>query len=141
MTALDARALLPYLILAYGAVVVLVVGAFWRRHAVVAGLAALVLAASLLAPPIAASLSPRQVTLQLANTEGQNPGQNIPQRAGALVRPLVRTGARVSRGQKVGEYTGDRTGAHIHASIDGVVTLTGNGIVIEQPQERSRQHA
>ena len=87
------------------------------------------------------SLSPRKVTLRLANTEGGNPGQNIPHHPGAVVRPLVRTGAHVSRGQKVGECTGDRTGANIHASIDGVVTLTGNGIVIEQPQERSRQHA
>ena len=61
--------------------------------------------------------------------------------AGPAARSLVQTGAHVSRGQKVGEYTGVGTGANIHASIDGVVTLTGRGIVIEQPEERSRTHA
>ncbi|HEX7572394.1 MAG TPA: 4Fe-4S dicluster domain-containing protein [Bacteroidota bacterium] len=89
------------------------------------------------APFAEISLSPRKVTLPLFHSAGQN----VPGQAGAPARALVRTGAHVSRGQKVGEYTGDRTGANIHASIDGVVTLTGNGMVIEQSQERGRQHA
>jgi Na+-translocating ferredoxin:NAD+ oxidoreductase RnfC subunit len=77
------------------------------------------------APFAEISLSPRKVTLPFSRH----------------ARALVRTGAHVGRGQKLGEDTGDRNGANIHASIDGVVTLTGDGIVIEQPQERSRQHA
>ena len=64
----------------------------------------------------------------------------LPLNAGSPARAIVRTGAHVGRGQKVAEYTGDRTGAHIHASIDGVVTLTADGIVIEQPKEGSTQH-
>ena len=75
------------------------------------------------------SLMPRRVTLPLSA------------HAGAPVRALVRTGAHVRVGQKIGEYSGDRTGAHIHASIEGIVTLTGDGVVIEQLEERSRQHA
>jgi Na+-translocating ferredoxin:NAD+ oxidoreductase RnfC subunit len=74
-------------------------------------------------------LSVRKVTLPLFHG------------AGAAARSLVRTGAHVSRGQKVGEYTGEGSGANIHASIDGVVKLTGVGIVIEQQEERSRTHA
>jgi Na+-translocating ferredoxin:NAD+ oxidoreductase RnfC subunit len=74
-------------------------------------------------------LSPHRVTLPFK------------QHAGSPARALVRTGARVSRGQKIAEHQGDRTGAHIHASIDGVVTLALDGIVIEQTHERSREHA
>jgi Na+-translocating ferredoxin:NAD+ oxidoreductase RnfC subunit len=98
------------------------------------------------APFAEIAVVPRSVTLPLFHSAGQNvpleAGHSVPApQAGTPARALVRTGAHVSRGQKVGEYTGDRTGANIHASIDGVVTLTGNGIVIEQPQERGRQHA
>lgn len=56
------------------------------------------------------------------------------------VRSIVRTGERVRRGAKIGEHGGTGTGAHIHASIDGVVTSTGDRIVIEQREERSGTH-
>jgi Na+-translocating ferredoxin:NAD+ oxidoreductase RnfC subunit len=97
------------------------------------------------APFAEIAVAPRSVTIPLFQ---QSAGRNVPApaalrapKAGAPARALVGTGARVGRGQKIGECSGERTGAHIHASIDGIVTLTGNGIVIEQLQERSRQHA
>jgi Na+-translocating ferredoxin:NAD+ oxidoreductase RnfC subunit len=93
------------------------------------------------APFAEISVEPRSVTFPLIQNSWQNSGQSVPQNAGQQARALVRTGARVTRGQKIAEYTGDRTGAHIHASIDGVATLTENGIVIGQLQERRRQNA
>jgi len=48
MTSTDFRFLLPYIILAYGATLLLVVGAFWRRHAAVAFLTLATLVAALL---------------------------------------------------------------------------------------------
>jgi NADH-quinone oxidoreductase subunit N len=62
MTARDLLALLPLICLAYGAVAVMVVGAFWRSHAGIAGLTLASLAAALLVSGQAFALAPRQVT-------------------------------------------------------------------------------
>jgi NADH-quinone oxidoreductase subunit N len=62
VTATDLLTLLPLICLAYGAVVVLVVGAFWRSHAGVVALTLCSLAASLLTTGPALELAPRQVT-------------------------------------------------------------------------------
>jgi len=62
MTAADAIAILPLLILAYGGVALLVIGAFWRSHRAISVLAALLLAGSLAAAIAVYPLAPRQIT-------------------------------------------------------------------------------
>jgi NADH-quinone oxidoreductase subunit N len=65
VTATDLAALLPLLILAYGATALLVGGAFWRNHAGVASIAAVLLALSFGAALAVLPLAPRQVTALL----------------------------------------------------------------------------
>jgi len=62
MNSLDLTALLPHLIVAYGAVMLLVIGAYWRNHAAIATLALVVFAAAFAAIPFAVPLAPRQIT-------------------------------------------------------------------------------
>jgi NADH-quinone oxidoreductase subunit N len=65
MTAADLRLLLPLVVIGYGSMVVLVVGAFWRRHAAMSVLALAVLAAAFASVVAAAPSSPREVGLLL----------------------------------------------------------------------------
>ena len=62
MNSLDLTALLPQIILAYGAVALLVIGAYWRNHAAIATLALVVFVAAFAAIPFAVPLAPRQIT-------------------------------------------------------------------------------
>ncbi len=65
MTSADVVALLPLVIVAYGAVVVLLVGAFWRSHTAVATICLFTIVAAFISLFAAAPLAPRQVTLLL----------------------------------------------------------------------------
>ncbi len=62
MSSVDLVALLPLICLAYGAVAVMVVGAFWRSHAAVLAITFATLAAALAATGPALASAPRQVT-------------------------------------------------------------------------------
>ena len=62
MSTTDLLALLPIICLGYGAVVVLLVGAFWRSHAGIVALTVAALAASVLTSWLALGVTPRQVT-------------------------------------------------------------------------------
>jgi NADH-quinone oxidoreductase subunit N len=62
VTAADYQALLPLIIVAYGAVMVLVVGAFWRSHLAMAAMTLLILAAAFVAIFAALPCIPWQVT-------------------------------------------------------------------------------
>jgi len=62
LTAADFLPLLPLIVVAYGAVLVLVIGAFWRSHAAMGVLSLLTLAGGFAAIFPAASVAPRQVT-------------------------------------------------------------------------------
>ena len=62
MTTTDLLALLPIICLGYGALIVLLVGAFWRSHAGIVALTVAALAASVLTSWLALGVTPRQVT-------------------------------------------------------------------------------
>jgi NADH-quinone oxidoreductase subunit N len=65
VTAIDFAALLPLLILAYGATALLVIGAFWRSHGGVVAITAVLFVLSFAAALAVAPLAPRQVTALL----------------------------------------------------------------------------
>lgn len=53
------------------------------------------------------------------------------QHSGVPARPVVRVGDRVRTGQMVAEVPDRSVGAHVHASIEGVVTEVNSAIAIE----------
>ncbi len=55
-------------------------------------------------------------------------GQHI----GIQAIPVVKSGSAVRTGDVIGEIPDGKLGARVHASIDGVVTLVSEEIVIEQ---------
>jgi NADH-quinone oxidoreductase subunit N len=62
MTAPDFIALLPHIIVGYGAVLLLVLGAYWRHRAGLSLLTLLILGAAFASLPLALPLAPRQIT-------------------------------------------------------------------------------
>ncbi len=56
----------------------------------------------------------------------------LSQHIGAPANPAVGVGERVRQGQCIGEAAGGTLSARIHASIDGVVRIVGDEIVIEK---------
>ena len=56
----------------------------------------------------------------------------LSQHIGAPAIPVVKSGSAVNAGQVIGEIPEGKLGARVHASIEGVVTLRNEEIVIEQ---------
>jgi len=56
----------------------------------------------------------------------------LAQHIGAPAIPVVRSGNVVKTGDVIGEIPTGKLGARVHASIDGVVTLQNEEIIIEQ---------
>ena len=56
----------------------------------------------------------------------------LSQHIGAPAIPVVKSGSVVNIGEVIGEIPEGKLGARIHASIEGVVTLRNEEIVIEQ---------
>jgi len=71
------------------------------------------------APLLAKPVEPRRVALPLR------------QYVGAPARPLVRVGDQVKAGDMVAEVGGRDVGAHVHASIQGMVSKVNSAITIE----------
>ena len=71
------------------------------------------------APLLRQPLEPQKVSLPLQ------------QHSGVAARPLVRAGERVKVGEIVAEVAEKAVGAHVHASIEGVVSAVNSSITIE----------
>ena len=56
----------------------------------------------------------------------------LSQHIGAPAIPVVKSGSAVKAGDVIGEIPEGKLGARVHASIEGVVTLHNEEIVIEQ---------
>ncbi len=70
-------------------------------------------------PLVEHNFAPRRVTLALK------------QSAGAPAVPVVKTGDRVRQGDLIATVEAGKLGARVHASMDGVVSVANDGIVIE----------
>ena len=69
---------------------------------------------------------------QLISLEPEKVELSLRQGIGAPSIPLVSEGTRVSAGQRIAACAEDKLGADLHASINGVVRLTGESIVIQR---------